>query len=68
MVSELDVDATPESRLLIKMLNRTGPTVEPWRTPLAAIHQPDVAPSNKSSNFLVPISTVFVVNIKSFEV
>jgi len=29
---------------LIKILNRTGPSTEPWETPLATGHQLDLTP------------------------
>lgn len=50
-VNLLWMHSTPASRskqlkliLLIKMLNRIGPRIEPWGMLLVTIHQPDVAP------------------------
>ena len=41
----LMVHSTPASRSLIKILNRTGPGIEPWGALLVTGHHPDVAPN-----------------------
>ncbi|KAK4818658.1 hypothetical protein QYF61_017266 [Mycteria americana] len=40
----LRVHSIPSSRSLIKMLNRTGPSTEPWGTPLVTGRQVDLTP------------------------
>jgi len=40
----LRMDSLPSLRSLMKMLNKTGPSTDPWGTPVVTDLQPDSAP------------------------
>ena len=43
-VNLLRADSVPSSMLLMKMLNETRPSTDPWGTPLVMVLQPDAVP------------------------